>query len=175
MEIVLEKLDSNSIGFSEIEKKIGIRYVDDRFSGYATELASNDIRIAVAPIRSLDDLRTLFHELGHAMSYSLNNEEGLFRIIPSSLDESMAVIFEYHYNKLGLEIKDPSIWAYDSFRSIDPVYIHNYVIGASIAEKLTEYLDTLYTVDYESWGKWLHCNIYFDGWRRDIKDKFLLI
>lgn len=222
-DIIVEKL-LNLLGYSEIKKNLETKYIDDGFSGYATELDSNDIRIAVAPINSLDDLRTLFHELGHAISYSLNNEEGLFRILSSSLDESMAVIFEYlasvlilngedkikikelmileytrcaisalyefdlwkdpnraeelfeyHYNKLGLKINDPSIWAYDSFRSIDPVYIHNYVIGASIAENLIEHLDTLYSIDYESWGKWLYYNIYFDGWRRDIKDKFLLI
>ena len=185
------------LGFTEIKNKIRIDYRQDGFSGYATELSLNDIRIAVEPIESLDSLRTLFHELGHAVLYSLNSEEGLFRILPASLDESMAVVFEYiapilllhgddkektyelmtleytrcaisalfefdlwkepsnaeklfeeHYSKLGLKIYDPSIWAYDSVRSIDPVYIHNYVIGASIAEKLIEYLNGLYSNDY---------------------------
>lgn len=219
-DMIVEKL-LTLLGISETMESLEIKYIDDGFSGYATELAVNDIRIAVAPIKSLNDLRILFHELGHAISYSLNNEEGLFRILPPSLDEAMAVIFEYlacifvlneedkmkinelmileytrcavsalyefdlwknpdraeelfeyQYNKLGLKVNDSGIWAYDSFRSIDPVYIHNYVIGASIAENLVEYLDTLYSIDYESWGKWLHYNIYFVGWRRNIRDKF---
>ncbi|MDD2482308.1 MAG: hypothetical protein WCY24_05300 [Lutispora sp.] len=62
-------------------------------------------------------------------------------------------LFEYHYKKLGAEIMDTSIWASDSFRSIDPVYIHNYVMGASMAEGLIRYLKLSYGNDYESWGK----------------------
>lgn len=214
----------NLLGFTEVREKMKIKYVEDGLSGYASELGPDDIRIAVGQIESLDSLRILFHELGHAVSYVLNKEEGLFRILPPSLDESMAVIFEhiasdilldeedkvriqelmtleytrcaisalyefdlwenpnraeelfeYHYKKLGVEIRDPDIWAFDSFRSIDSVYIHNYVIGASIAENLIEYLEKLYSTDYESWGKWLYHNIYFDGWRRDIIAKYFSI
>lgn len=209
-----------AFGFIEATKKIKIDYRIDGFSGYTAEFSSNDIRIAIEPIESLDNLRTLFHELGHAILYGLNNEEGLFRILPASLDESLAVAFEYiastlllnahdkekiyelmtleytrctisalfefdlweepnkaeelyqkHYGKLGLEIGDSNIWAYDSFRSINPVYIHNYVIGASIAEKLIAYLSDLYTNDYIAWGKWLYNNIYFDGRRRTLSNK----
>ncbi len=178
--MLIEKL-LNSSGFPRLMGKVEIKYVEDGFSGYATELEPNNMRMAVEPIKSLDSLRTLFHELGHVMNYGLNKEEGLFRILPFSLDESMAVIFEYiasvlllngedkiriqelmtleytrcaisaiyefdlwkhpnraeelfeyHYKKLGVEIKDTSIWALDSFRSIDPVYIHNYVMGGPV-------------------------------------------
>lgn len=205
-------------------EKVEIKYVEDGFSGYATELEPNNMRMAVEPIKSLDSLRTLFHELGHVMNYGLNKEEGLFRILPFSLDESMAVIFEYiasvlllngedkiriqelmtleytrcaisaiyefdlwkhpnraeklfeyHYKKLDVEIKDTSIWALDSFRSIDPVYIHNYVMGASMAEGLIRYLKISYENDYESWGKWLYSNIYYDGWKRDFREKGLIL
>lgn len=191
-----------------------------RTSGYASELSPNEINIAIEPIESLNNLRTLFHELGHAILYSLNDEEGLFRILPASLDESMAVVFEYmapvlllygddkkqiyelmdleytrcaisavfefelweepnkaeelyekHYGKLGLRVEDPSIWAYDSFRSIDPVYIHNYVLGAVLAEKLIEYLSKNYLDDYKAWGQWLYKNIYVDGRRSKLEDK----
>lgn len=221
--ILIEKL-LEILGFIEVKNKIRIDYRQDGFSGYATELSLNDIRIAVEPIESLDSLRTLFHELGHGVLYSLNGEEGLFRILPASLDESMAVAFEYiaatlllhgddkekiydlmtleytrcaisalfefdlweepnkaeelyekYYSKLGLKIDDCNIWAYDSFRSIDPVYIHNYVIGATLAQKLIDYLSQIYSNDYEAWGKWLYNNVYFDGRKRKLSDKIRAI
>lgn len=59
--------------------------------------------------------------------------------------------------------------------SIDPLYIHNYVMGASMAEGLIRYLKLSYGNDYESWGKWLYSNIYFDGWKRDIRKKGLIL
>lgn len=207
-------------GFIELRNKIKIIYRHDGFSGYATEFSPNDIRIAIEPIESLENLRTLFHELGHAILYGLNKGEGLLRILPASLDESMAVVFEYiapilllhgddkekiyelmtleytrcaisalfefdlwenpdkaeelykrHYSKLGLEINDCIIWAYDSFRSIDPVYIHNYVIGATLAQNLMDYLSKMYSNDYKAWGKWLNQNIYFDGRKTKLRDK----
>ncbi len=64
---------------------------------------------------------------------------------------------------------------YDSFRSIDPVYIHNYVIGATLAQKLIDYLSQLYSNDYEAWGKWLYNNVYFDGRKRKLSDKIRAI
>lgn len=208
------------MGFNKLIKSLAITYIQDGFSGYAAELAENDIRIAVTPVKSLNGLRILFHELGHAILYKLNKEKGLFRILPAALNESMAVVFEYlasaillnseerkiineliileytrcaisalyefdlwddpknaeflyekHYGKLGLKILDSGIWAYDSFRSIDPVYIHNYVIGAVIGENILEYLTGLYFNDYKAWGKWLYDSIYHDGRRRTLCDK----
>ncbi len=35
------------------------------------------------------------HELGHAVAYSLNDEEGLLRILPAGQVESIAVVFEF--------------------------------------------------------------------------------
>jgi len=205
--IIIDKL-LKKLGFIEVKDNIKIQYIKDGFSGYAAQLSPNDIRIVVEPIESLDSLRTLFHELGHAILYSLNRGEGLFRILPACVDESMAVVFEYiatvlfvkgvdkekvfelmtleyircaisalfefdlwkepdkaeelyvkHYSKLGLKVNDPTIWAFDSFRSLDPVYIHNYVIGASLVEKLIEYLNQMYSNDFSAWGKWLYNNV----------------
>lgn len=201
-----------SLGFSEVVDKTKVEIRKDGFTGYCTEISPHDIRLVVEPLESLDNLRTLFHELGHAVSYGLNDEKGIVRILPASRDEFMAVVFEYiaaiillgpnerrrlnelmlleytrcaisalfefdlwensdqaselyqkYYEKLGFKIEDHDLWALDSFRSIDPVYIHNYVMGASVAEKLTNHLNELYEDNYRLWGSWLRKNVYSKG------------
>jgi len=208
------------LGLDNLKEKIKINYIEQGFSGVASEVSLGDIRIVVEPIHSLSNLRVLFHEIGHAISYYFNNEKGLYKILPSSYDEAMAVVIEHiapklllnnldqeklaeievleytrcaisalyefelwgnpdhaenlyikHYSKLGFKINNPSIWASDTFRSIDPVYIHNYVIGAVLADHLTEYLLQRYSCNYKEWGEWLVKNIYFDGRKRPFKEK----
>jgi len=208
------------LGLDNLKKKIQINYKEQGFSGVVSEVSLGDIRIVVEPIHSLSNLKVLFHEIGHAIAYYFNKEKGLYKILPSSYDESMAVVIEHiasklllnnfeqekmaeievleytrcaisalyefelwenpdqaeslyikHYSKLGFKISNPSIWASDTFRSIDPVYIHNYVIGAVLAEHLTEYLLQKYSCNYKEWGNWLVKNIYVDGRKRPFKEK----
>ncbi|MBW9159027.1 hypothetical protein G9F71_012735 [Clostridium sp. FP2] len=210
-----------TFGFDEIKGKIQISFMEKGYAGCASELSPNDIRIVVEPIKSLNNLRTLFHEMGHAILYSLNKEEGIYKILPPSHDEAMAVVIEYiapmllilnktdrekifeimtleytrcaisslyefdlwqnpeiaeelyikHYSKLGIEINNPSMWASDTFRSIDPVYVHNYVIGAILAEKIFTYLQSENSCNYKEWGAWLSDNIYKDGRKKSFKEK----
>jgi hypothetical protein len=214
-----------TFGFDKIKEKIKINFMEKGYAGCAAELSPNDIRIVVAPIETLNNLRTLFHELGHAISYSLNKEVGMYKILPPSCDEAMAVVIEYiapmllnlnkadrekiyelmileytrcaisslyefdlwqnpdiaeelyikHYSKLGIEINNPSIWSSDTFRSIDPVYIHNYVIGAMLAERVFIYLQGQYSCNYRMWGDWLVDNIYSDGRKRSFKEKIKIL
>ena len=208
------------LGFNNLKGKVKINYMEQGFSGVASEVSNGDIRIVVEPINSLSNLRVLFHEIGHAISYYFNNEKGLYKILPSSYDEAMAVVIEHiapklllnnldqeklaeievleytrcaisalyefelwenpdhaenlyikHYSKLGFKINNPSIWASDTFRSIDPVYIHNYVIGEVLADNLTDYLLQKYSCNYKEWGNWLVKNIYVDGRKRPFKEK----
>lgn len=208
------------LGLDDAKNLIQIRYKEHGFSGVASEVLPGDIRIVVEPINSLSNLKTLFHEVGHAISYHFNKETGLYKILPASQDEAMAVVIEQiapkllldiheqeifaeiellentrcaisalfefelwdnpmqaeelyikHYSKLGFKINHPSIWASDTFRSIDPVYIHNYVIGAELAKHLDEYLLKNYSNNYKEWGKWLVNNIYIDGRKRAFKLK----
>lgn len=203
---------ANKLGFDLNHNNIQIIFKEHEISGAAYEVSPNDIRIVTAPIKSLENISTLFHELGHAISYYYNKEEGLYKIIPPCYDEAMAVVIEHiapkilfdeniqqkiadiqlleytrcaisslfefelwegpehaedlyvkHYSKLGFNISNPVIWAFDSFRSIDPVYIHNYVIGAVLAKNLITYFTQTYSNNYEKWGAWLINNIYFDG------------
>jgi hypothetical protein len=214
-----------TFGFDEIKEKIQISFMEKGYAGCAAELSPNDIRIVVEPIKSLNNLRTLFHEMGHGILYLLNKEEGIYKILPPSHDEAMAVVIEYiapmllmlnktdrekiseiitleytrcaisslfefdlwenpeiaeelyikHYSKLGFEINNPSMWASDTFRSIDPVYVHNYVIGAMLAKKVFTYLQSKNLCDYKEWGAWLIDNIYKDGRKKSFKEKIRVL
>ncbi|KPU28343.1 hypothetical protein TR13x_03140 [Caloranaerobacter sp. TR13] len=68
-------------------------------------------------------------------------------------------------NRIAKEI------GFSSYRSIDPVYIQNYVIGAVLAEKLMEYFYDKYSNKYKEWGNLLYKNIYLDGRKRSFKEK----
>ena len=218
----LELVDNllKKLGFDKFKEKIQINFMDKGYAGCAAEVSPSDIRVIVEPINSLNNISTLFHEIGHAIIYSLNLEEGLYKIIPPSYDEAMAVVMEHiapvilldesdrekafeimtleytrcaisalyefeliesldkaeelyikHYSNLGFEIRYPSMWASDTFRSIDPVYIHNYVIGAMLAENIIHHLQNMYSHNYEKWGSWLFENIYKDGRKQSFKSK----
>lgn len=211
------------IGFSQLKDAIPIIWKDGW--GYEGVLSvPDDARILVSPIESLRNLLTLFHELGHAATHSLNREEGLFKTWTVAYNESMAVVMEHiaatmlldrdsyeaareifvlestrlaisalfefslwehpeeaeslytqHYSRLGVEISAPSLWALDSFRSIDPVYTHSFVIGAVVAEKTIDFLKDRYCDDFRAWGEWLNENYFADGRRRSLKEKTEII
>lgn len=80
-------------------------------------------------------------------------------------------LYLHHYKKLGLDLGQPEIWAYDSFRSIDPVYIHNYVLGEIIGESILKCLKQSCNSNYRHYGKWLKENFYFDGRETSLKEK----
>lgn len=205
--------------YNENLDKIDIEF-DDSQIGYATEFSNEKVKLRVGELKSLNSIRTLFHELGHALFYSFIQEDGVYRILPPSLDETFAVVMEYilssillsekdskkvlelmkldyvrcavsslyefsiwddpreaeqlfneYYSRIGLSVKNPVIWAYDSFRSIDSVYIHNYVIGIVIAEKLYHYLSEQYSRNYREWFEWIVKNVYQIGNKESIREK----
>lgn len=217
-QLIVDLMDK--LNLIDAKEKIKIEYKEEEYSGCASEVAPGDIRIVTQAISSLFNIKVLFHEIGHAITYSSNNEQGLYKILPSCYDEAMAVTMEYiackillskeeqekideiemleytrcaisalyefylwenpnqaeelytkYYSKLGFQIKNPSIWASDTFRSIDPMYIYSYPLGAILGERLVQYLEKTYNNDYKEWGKWLKENIYFDGRKRSFKEK----
>jgi hypothetical protein len=50
-----------TFGFDAIKRKIQISFMEKGYAGCAAELSPNDIKIVVEPIKSLNNLRTLFH------------------------------------------------------------------------------------------------------------------
>ncbi len=105
----LNKTDNNSVAIDaykilckfaekmdmlEVLEKVKIYYENNVC--FATKVAPDDIRINVSEIKSIDDVRTLFHEFGHAILYyysSKNSDDLYFQITPC-LDEVFAVIIE---------------------------------------------------------------------------------
>lgn len=85
----------DKLGVNCIKEKIQINYMEHEFSGVASEISPKNIKLVAAPIHSLSDLTGLFHELGHAISYYFNEEKDLYRILPASYDEAMAVVIEH--------------------------------------------------------------------------------
>jgi hypothetical protein len=89
--------------------------------------------------------------------------------------EAAERLYTQHYSRLGFDIPAPAIWALDTFRSIDPVYIHNHVIGSVVAEKTIDHLCEEYGQDFHRWGEWLRSNYFADGRRRTLQEKTAVI
>jgi hypothetical protein len=66
---------------------------------------------------------------------------------------------------------DPSLWPLDTFRSIDPVFVHNYTIGAVVAERTVHYLRREFGLEYEAWGRWLEKYYFRSGRKLSLKAK----
>lgn len=68
-----------------------------------------------------------------------------------------------HFGALGAVDGDAALWCLDSFRSVDSVYIHNYLYGSLIAQSLLSFLQEEFRRDYRTWGRWLHKNVLAPG------------
>ncbi len=208
------------LGLADALSSLSLRVNSGGLAGYTGVLApGRDLRMLLRPIRSLAELRTFCHELGHACCHALNRATGLCQTWTASYDEAMAVLLEQiglqmllpeaaleqarriallenvrcaisflfelelwerparaetlydqHYGQLGLDVGNPVVWALDSFRSIDPVYIQNYVLGALIAEKVMHRLEQVHGRDYRHWGQELRA-LFVDGRNRSLRSK----
>lgn len=100
---------------------------------------------------------------------------GLFELALWGKPEEAERLYLEHFSKLGLQIHDPETWVLDSFRSLDPVYIFNYVIGYQIANRTLKFLKREYGNDFPKWGEWLRKNYYADGRKRSLQEKTKII
>lgn len=113
----------------------------------------------------LDEIRTV--------EYTRCAISSLFEFELWSNIHNAETIYQKHYEQLELTIDNPELWSLDSFRSIDPVYIQNYVLGAIIAPKLINHLNHIYKQDYHQYGQWLNEYFYHDGTKQPFKEKLL--
>jgi len=80
-------------------------------------------------------------------------------------------LYLQHYRAWDIETLPAGVWAADSFRSIDPIYIHNYVIAAEVADITIEFLKHKFGDNFTEWGQWLAENYYAEGRGRTLEGK----
>jgi hypothetical protein len=76
------------------------------------------------------------------------------------------------YSEMDIDVGDETLWPLDSFRSLDPVYVHNYILGRLVgAATLTFLQDHVSREPSPLWGQWLTHNFYADGAKTPLVDK----
>jgi hypothetical protein len=90
---------------------------------------------------------------------------------PDSADE----LYLHYYGAWDIGAPPAGVWAADSFRSVDPVYIQHYVLAARVADLTVAFLQHRFADDFGEWGRWLAENYYADGRRRSLADKCAVI
>jgi len=76
------------------------------------------------------------------------------------------------YAEVGIDVADETRWPLDSFRSLDPLYVHNYIMGRTVGAATLAYLRESVSRDPSpAWGQWLIASYYRDGARTSLPDK----
>ncbi|MCF8008469.1 MAG: hypothetical protein K9K32_01775 [Halanaerobiales bacterium] len=81
--------------------------------------------------------------------------------------------FIRHQKILPIITQKKELWVLDSFRYIDPVYIHNYVLGDIYAKKIINYLNDRYNDDYKKWSNIIIDHFLKDGLNKSFMDKYV--
>jgi len=113
--------------------------------------------------------KVLVNDLMH-LEYTRCAISGLYELDLWQDPDQAESLYQDHYSKLAIDLDDPSVWSYDSFRSLDTVYIHNYVLGYDLGRKIYAHLKKVYNNDYKKWGRWLEETIYKHGSSLRIQD-----
>jgi len=90
---------------------------------------------------------------------------------PDSAEE----LYLHYYGAWDIGAAPAGVWAADSFRSLDPVYIQHYIAGARVADLTVAFLQHKFADDFGEWGRWLAENYYADGRRRSLADKCAVV
>ena len=77
--------------------------------------------------------------------------------------------------KLEVAVDKPSLWAIDSFRSIDPVYVHNYVLGEYFGRLFVQQCEQRFGRDYRAWFRYLKSQLLSDGMARTFDSKMAFL
>ena len=118
---------------------------------------------------------------GEAAASAKRNEELLFhtRCAASALFEFAlwkhptegVYLYSQYLSTFDESDSGASMWSLDTFRSIDPVFVHNYTVGATVAERTVDYLRRHFGTDYRMWGRWLEEHYFHDGRKRSLQTK----
>lgn len=80
-------------------------------------------------------------------------------------------LYRLHYCKLVDDPGDGGRWSLDSFRSIDSVYIYNYVLGSIYADRTVSWLKSQFGHNPTAWGVWLKDNWFAPGRSNSLQAK----
>jgi hypothetical protein len=137
--------------------------IHDECMAVVMEYISSKLFLSPENLESANDLRAL-----ETMRCAIS---ALFEFSLWIHPDNAEQLYVDHYERLGLAVDSPEMWALDSFRSIDPVYIHNFVIADRVAERTLSYLERIYGNDEHEWGPWLKIHYYADGRKRSLIEK----
>ena len=84
-------------------------------------------------------------------------------------------LYLHYYGAWDIGAPPAGVWAADSFRSVDPVYIQNYIVAARVADQTVAFLRKRFADNFTEWGSWLAENYYADGRRRSLADKCAVV
>lgn len=91
------------LGCGDLFERIRWTVRDGPLAGWAAAVSiPDDVRVLVRPDRSLRDLATVFHELGHALAYAGTRSTGIRAIPGDTQDEVMGVVLELIGVRLAL-------------------------------------------------------------------------
>lgn len=79
-------------------------------------------------------------------------------------------LFREYQQLLDLPPLEECMWTLDTFRSLDPVYMHNYVLGEIYSQKIVEQLKQEYGCDYKLWGEKIR-SVMEKGMKISLQDK----
>jgi hypothetical protein len=83
------------LGCEDLLASVRLQVVDGPLAGWAAAVSiPDDIRLLVRPARSLRDLATVFHEVGHALAYAGTRATGIRAIPGDTQDEAMGSLLE---------------------------------------------------------------------------------
>ena len=81
-------------------------------------------------------------------------------------------LYKKFQSLLEMKPNKKGMWALDSFRYIDPVYIQNYVLGEIYANKIVNSLKNRYDDDYNRWGQKIFQYFLKEGMQRSFNEKY---
>ncbi len=213
--VSISRLVAARIGCADLLGAVTWTVRDAPLAGWAAGVSiPEDVRLLVRPVRSLRDITTVLHELGHALAYAATRSHGIRAIPTDTQDEALATAFEIVASRFVLDsdqrarladvaiaelarvstsalfeldlearpaaarerfvawyaplapVRDPVVWALDSFRSVDPFRIHAYALGSRLGDRLAARLASTFGDDTVAWGRWLKETLWAPG-RRD--------
>ncbi len=89
---------------------------------------------------------------------SFTFEMALYRN-PSAAEE----LYKKTNERLGITVAKPQRWVLDTFRTVDPLTIQNYVLGELFSRHAMEFMERSFGEDYLRWGSWLDKAMYTPG------------